>query len=88
MDTGELFDFLPVRWTDRRLRTYLIFGSFCFSMFFFVWFFVPETKGISLEAMDKLFGITDVSDKSVGEDTEAVDRKGEHSVQEKRVEVA
>lgn len=28
-------------------------------MFFFVWFFVPETKGVSLEAMDKMFGITD-----------------------------
>lgn len=28
-------------------------------MFFFVWFFVPETKGISLEAMDKLFGVTE-----------------------------
>lgn len=25
-------------------------------MFFFVWFFVPETKGMSLEAMDELFG--------------------------------
>lgn len=39
--------------------TYLIFGSFCFSMFVFVWFFVPETKGISLEHMDELFGVTD-----------------------------
>jgi hypothetical protein len=28
-------------------------------MFGFVWFFVPETKGISLEAMDQLFGMTD-----------------------------
>lgn len=28
-------------------------------MFVFVWFFVPETKGVSLEAMDKMFGITD-----------------------------
>jgi hypothetical protein len=25
--------------------TYIIFGSFCFAMFVFVWFFVPETKG-------------------------------------------
>lgn len=53
--------------TSRR-STYLIFGSFCFTMFFFVWFFVPETKGLSLEAMDKLFGVTEASKTdSVGE---------------------
>lgn len=39
--------------------TYLIFGSFAFSMFVFVWFFIPETKGLSLEAMDALFGVVD-----------------------------
>jgi len=44
---------------SRENSTYLIFGSFCFSMFFFVWFLVPETKGLSLEAMDELFGVTD-----------------------------
>lgn len=49
------------------IRTYLIFGSFCFAMFVFVWFFVPETKGISLEAMDKLFGVTDAPEKSLTE---------------------
>lgn len=36
--------------------TYFIFGSFSFAMFFFVWFLIPETKGISLEKMDGLFG--------------------------------
>lgn len=44
--------------------TYLIFGSFCFSMFFFVWFFIPETKGISLERMDELFGVTEADSKA------------------------
>jgi hypothetical protein len=39
-------------------------------MFVFVWFFVPETKGISLEAMDKLFGVTDASAKSLVTDEE------------------
>ncbi|KAH0438574.1 MFS quinate transporter [Colletotrichum camelliae] len=49
--------------------TYLIFGSFCFSMFFFVWFFIPETKGVSLEHMDKLFGVTDYdTDKNLVHD--------------------
>ncbi|KAI0020807.1 general substrate transporter [Xylariomycetidae sp. FL0641] len=36
--------------------TYLIFGSFGVIMFFFVWFLIPETKGLSLEKMDELFG--------------------------------
>ncbi|KAF3764677.1 hypothetical protein M406DRAFT_260201, partial [Cryphonectria parasitica EP155] len=41
---------------DIKQRTYFVFGSFCFTAFFFVWFLVPETKGLSLEAMEKLFG--------------------------------
>ncbi|KAM0329471.1 hypothetical protein ACHAQA_004780 [Verticillium albo-atrum] len=44
--------------------TYMIFGSFAFSMFVFVWFFVPETKGLSLERMDDLFGVTEIGKKS------------------------
>ncbi|KAE8450141.1 hypothetical protein EG329_006922 [Mollisiaceae sp. DMI_Dod_QoI] len=40
--------------------TYFIFGSFCFSMFLFVWFFIPETKGMSLERMDDMFGVTEM----------------------------
>lgn len=39
-------------------------------MFFFVWFFVPETKGISLEAMDRLFGVTDAPAKSLATEEE------------------
>lgn len=37
-------------------------------MFFFVWFFIPETKGISLEAMDRLFGVTDAPEKALVEE--------------------
>lgn len=37
-----------------------MFGSFCFLMGLFVWFFVPETKGLSLESMDDLFGVTEL----------------------------
>ncbi|KAL1963326.1 hypothetical protein VTN77DRAFT_8447 [Rasamsonia byssochlamydoides] len=40
--------------------TYFIYGSFCFAMAV-VAFFVPETKGISLERMDELFGVADFS---------------------------
>lgn len=35
-------------------------------MMVFVWFFIPETKGLSLEAMDELFGVTE--DTKVGSD--------------------
>lgn len=36
--------------------TYFIYGSFCVVMVIITWFFVPETKGVSLERMDELFG--------------------------------
>lgn len=42
--------------------TYFIFGSFCFAMVAIAYFFVPETKGISLERMDELFGVANFSD--------------------------
>ncbi|KXH53313.1 hypothetical protein CSIM01_11833 [Colletotrichum simmondsii] len=75
--TQWLFNLIVARTVPNMLATvgahgygtYLIFGSFCFSMFFFVWFFVPETKGISLEHMDALFGVTDYdSDKKLNHD--------------------
>lgn len=47
--------------------TYFIFGSFCFSMFFFVWFLIPETKGMSLEKMDDIFGVTELV-KTLGDE--------------------
>jgi hypothetical protein len=40
--------------------TFFVYGTFCFSMFLFVWFLIPETKGLSLEKMDDLFGITEL----------------------------
>lgn len=53
--TQWLFNFVVARAVPNMLATvgdhgygtYLIFGSFCVSMFFFVWFFIPETKGMS-----------------------------------------
>ena len=38
--------------------TYLFFGIFCVAMGVFVFFVIPETKGLSLEKMDDLFGVT------------------------------
>ena len=39
---------------------FFMFGTFGFCMGIFVWFFIPETKGLSLERMDDLFGITEM----------------------------
>lgn len=63
--TQWLFNFVVAKAVPTMLATvgpggygtYLIFGSFCVCMFFFVWFLIPETKGVSLEHMDELFGV-------------------------------
>merc|ERR1712230_282728 len=65
--TQWLFNFVVAQAVPRMLvnvgkagyGTYFIFGSFCFSMFIFVWFLIPETKGVSLEKMDALFGVVE-----------------------------
>ncbi|CAH0027112.1 unnamed protein product [Clonostachys rhizophaga] len=45
--------------------TYFLYGSFCFTMVVFAWFFVPETKGLALEDMDELFAFGSVRGKFV-----------------------
>jgi hypothetical protein len=54
-------------------------------MFLFVWFLIPETKGLSLEQMDELFGVTYVSENGESNRNasaervstpESLDRKG------------
>ncbi|EHL03808.1 putative Quinate permease [Glarea lozoyensis 74030] len=75
--TQWLFNFVVAQAVPHMLKnvgkngygTYFIFGAFCFSMFFFVWFLVPETKGLSLEKMDDLFGVTDmVKEKNIADE--------------------
>ncbi|KAI1843580.1 hypothetical protein JX265_007364 [Neoarthrinium moseri] len=44
---------------DHGYGTYLIFGSFGVVMWLFVFFLIPETKGVALEQMDALFGVSD-----------------------------
>jgi len=43
--------------------TFLFFSAACFLSFLFAWFFIPETKGLSLERMDDLFGVTELAKK-------------------------
>lgn len=49
---------------------FFMFGSFCFIMAVFVFFFVPETKGLSLEKMDELFGVTEAYHRKFDADSE------------------
>ena len=49
---------------------FFLFGTFGWIMGIFVWFFIPETKGVSLEQMDKLFGVTEAP-KSLEDGAEA-----------------
>ncbi|TIA83388.1 general substrate transporter [Aureobasidium pullulans] len=43
--------------------TFIFFATACFLSFIFAWFFIPETKGLSLEKMDDLFGVTELAKK-------------------------
>lgn len=99
--TQWLFNFVVARATPNMMATmgkggygtFLTYGTFCFSMFFFVWFLVPETKGLSLERMDDLFGLTEMV-KNIEADREnhahshgEIDMDGKHVSKEERKEV-
>ncbi|KAG1336651.1 hypothetical protein G6F62_006185 [Rhizopus arrhizus] len=47
---------VPIMLQNITYGTYIFFACFLVLSFFFVWFFVPETKGRSLEEMDEIFG--------------------------------
>lgn len=47
---------------------FFMFGTFSIIMGTFVYFFIPETKGLSLESMDELFGVTDLGPKKTMDD--------------------
>ncbi|KAG2229946.1 general substrate transporter [Thamnidium elegans] len=47
---------VPVMLENITYGTYIFFACFLVLSFFFVWLFVPETKGRSLEEMDEIFG--------------------------------
>ncbi|KAB8072010.1 general substrate transporter [Aspergillus leporis] len=96
--TQWLFNFVVARAVPNMLATvgsngygtYIIFSCFCFSMGIFVWFFIPETKGLSLEKMDELFGVATAATLKSGDVERAVshdqgDKKGE-DITETRVE--
>ncbi|EKM78770.1 hypothetical protein AGABI1DRAFT_92337 [Agaricus bisporus var. burnettii JB137-S8] len=58
-----------------RFGTFIFFGSWAFLGGFFVMFFVPETKGLTLEEMDGVFGDSTGLAKSDLERQEAIHRR-------------
>lgn len=48
---------VPYMISNIGFGTYFIFASFMTAAIPWVWFFVPETKGLSLEDVDQLFGV-------------------------------
>lgn len=62
--TQWLFNFVITEVTPNAVahigwRTFLMFGIFCLSMGVWVFFFIKETKGMTLEDIDILFGAVD-----------------------------
>jgi len=51
----------PDMLTSMRYGTYIFFGLITLGGAFFIYFFVPETKNLSLEEMDLVFGSTGVA---------------------------
>lgn len=51
-------------YANLQSRVFFVWGSFCFICFAFVWFLIYETKGLSLEQVDELYGIVSKAWKS------------------------
>ncbi|ORX90264.1 glucose transporter-like protein [Clohesyomyces aquaticus] len=47
-----------------RSKVFFVWGTFCFVCIAFVWFMIYETKGLSLEQVDELYGIVSKAWKS------------------------
>lgn len=90
--TQWLFNFVITKITPAAInsigwRTFLMFGVFCTAMLVFVFFFVKETKGRTLESMDVLFGAVDESQRAADVEIAIAVEKGfvpEQDVTEKR----
>jgi len=63
-------------------RIFLMFGIFCVANGAFVFFFIKETKGRSLEEMDVLFGTVEAEQRAA--DVERILHKG--AAQDEHVE--
>jgi hypothetical protein len=67
-------------------RTFIMFGVFCIAMGVWVFFFIKETKGKTLEDMDVLFGAVDAQQRAM--DIEMVLHKADASTEAQIEDVA
>jgi hypothetical protein len=74
----------PLELTETQ-GMFFMFGSIDFIMGVFVYFCIPETKGMSLEKMDELFGVTEQVKTMEGGDAESEIAKVE-TIREEQVE--
>jgi hypothetical protein len=67
--TQWLFNFVITKVTPSAInsigwKTFLMFAIFCLAMAVFVWVFVPETKQLTLEEIDVVFGVVDAETRA------------------------
>lgn len=79
--TQWLFNYVITEITPNAInhigyRTFIMFGCFCFGNFLFVYFFIRETKGRTLESMDVLFGTIDADKRAIDVERMVEDEKG------------
>lgn len=79
--TQWLFNFVITQITPRAInalgwKTFIMFGCFCFGNFLFALFFIKETKGVTLESMDVLFGTVDADRRAVDVERILEEEKG------------
>lgn len=79
--TQWAFNFVITEITPRAInhigwKTFIMFGCFCFGNFLFVFFFIKETKGRTLENMDVLFGTVDANQRLIDVERMMEDEKG------------
>ncbi|KAM0790229.1 hypothetical protein ACM66B_005541 [Microbotryomycetes sp. NB124-2] len=60
--TFSIVRIMPVALTNIGSRAYFVFACTFFMALPYVFFLVPETKGLPLEAMDHLFGVAELTD--------------------------
>jgi MFS transporter, SP family, sugar:H+ symporter len=52
------------KYANLQSKVFFVWGSFCFVCIAFVYFMIYETKGLSLEQVDELYGIVGKAWKS------------------------